>query len=50
MKRLKQVVFNLIGNSIKFCNFGGFIELIYIYVTENLIKITVKDNGCGILK
>lgn len=44
--RLKQVFLNFMTNSIKFTDKGDI--WIRIYETPGTIKITIKDNGCGI--
>lgn len=46
---LKNVLFNLISNAIKFSPSGGIIEVIS-EVTPLELKISVKDNGIGISK
>jgi len=46
-KLLKNVLFNLISNAIKFSRNGGLIE-VSVYVLNSSVKITVKDNGIGI--
>ncbi|MBK0383883.1 response regulator [Pedobacter sp. SD-b] len=51
--RLKQILFNLIGNAIKFTNQNGRIDLIVKYKSQNNdihFYFTVKDNGIGISK
>jgi len=46
-KRLKQLLVNLISNSVKFTNFGH-ISIIAQYNDLNEIMITVEDTGIGI--
>lgn len=51
--RLSQILFNLIGNSIKYTNNGSInIDIIIIESTEQHIKIkfTITDTGIGIAK
>jgi CheY-like chemotaxis protein/nitrogen-specific signal transduction histidine kinase len=52
--RIKQIISNLLSNSVKFTNKGGLIELIIsqkeIDINHVLIKFEVKDTGCGIEK
>jgi PAS domain S-box-containing protein len=48
-KLLKNVLFNLISNAIKFSRENGRIE-ISSHVSNSALKITVKDNGIGISK
>ncbi len=46
-KRLSQVMYNLISNSIKYSNETGIIS-IYFESTKNYLKIYIKDTGIGI--
>ena len=48
--RIKQILYNLIGNSIKFTAKGGEIIVSVSYVSQDktLIKFIVSDNGIGI--
>ncbi len=47
-RRLKQIIFNLVANSVKFTEHGG-VEVIAGY-EDNKLRITVKDTGIGIPK
>lgn len=47
-QRLRQILINLLGNSLKFTN-GGKISL-YIYAQNNKLFFEVKDSGIGIDK
>ncbi|MBI3238348.1 MAG: HAMP domain-containing histidine kinase, partial [Flavobacteriia bacterium] len=48
-KILKNILFNLVSNAIKFSNEEGRIELTTL-VDSNTVVIAVKDNGIGISK
>ena len=49
--RLKQVMVNLLDNSIKYTPAGGTIEITVDYDRKNsLVSVSVKDNGKGIHK
>ncbi len=45
--RLRQILTNLINNSLKFCH-SGFIEFGYNLMNEKYIQFYVKDTGIGI--
>ncbi len=47
--RLRQILINLIGNSLKFIN-EGYIEFGYTVVNEKTLQFFVKDTGIGIEK
>jgi PAS domain S-box-containing protein len=49
-KLLKHILFNLISNGLKFTNPEDGLITISIHVQTSSVKITVKDNGIGILK
>ena len=46
-KRLKQILINIIGNSVKFTNKGG-IELKLENSSANILKFEIIDSGTGI--
>lgn len=47
--KIKQVIINLIGNSLKFTS-KGFVKVSVEKRNENMIQIKIKDSGKGILK
>ena len=46
--RVKQVIFNVIGNAIKFTDTGGIVVTLSVNADENVFKFTIRDTGCGI--
>lgn len=48
-KYLKRAIVNLINNAIKFSTNEDIVK-ITLYIEENMCKISIKDNGIGILK
>ena len=45
-RRLKQIIFNLVGNAVKFTEHGG-VDVIAAFTSGHLI-ITIRDTGIGI--
>ncbi|NJO03549.1 MAG: GHKL domain-containing protein [Bacteroidia bacterium] len=48
--RLTQVLLNLLSNAIKFCHKDQGIIIVSSYLGDNLVGISVQDNGKGIRK
>ena len=47
-KRLKQILMNLVGNSIKYSNQNTIIEVSCYYLKDiNEVKVSIKDQGIG---
>ncbi len=47
--KVHQILLNLIGNAMKFCYPGGTITVSF-FADGQMLDVTVKDTGCGILK
>jgi len=47
-KVIKQILFNIVSNAIKFTPKGGLIKISSKMSPKGNIKIKIKDNGCGI--
>lgn len=48
--RLKQVLLNLLSNAIKYNHQGGNVRIDFCSHAENMIRISVTDNGTGIAR
>jgi two-component system, sensor histidine kinase len=49
--RVKQILLNLVGNAIKFTNYGGItvtVHLLERHIDSILVQIVVRDTGIGI--
>jgi signal transduction histidine kinase len=46
--KLEQVLWNLIGNAIKFTAPGGRVTVDFVMTPEGFVKTSVADTGCGI--
>ena len=46
-RRVKQVILNLVSNSVKYSNSGN-VHIFTDYLSENKFRLTVKDDGIGI--
>lgn len=49
-QKLMQILMNLVSNSYKFTNEYGSISVVITNDTEQKLKVSVIDNGCGISK
>lgn len=49
-KRIKQILFNIIGNAIKFTDQGNVELIVSTRIETNHLVIHIKDTGCGIEK
>jgi PAS domain S-box-containing protein len=47
--RMKQIVANLLSNAIKFTPYEGCIDIL-VQIEDDMLRITVQDNGMGIAK
>jgi signal transduction histidine kinase len=47
--RIKHVMNNLLSNALKFTDEGGKVEIISEKTPENDVKVTVSDNGVGVV-
>ncbi|AQR96586.1 MASE3 domain-containing sensor histidine kinase [Clostridium saccharoperbutylacetonicum] len=45
---IERIILNLLSNSVKYCKKNGNIEVSIYKVNENIIEISVKDDGIGI--
>jgi len=48
-RRIRQVMLNIIGNSIKYTSNGGNID-VKVCLYDNNLKVSIKDSGVGIKK
>lgn len=46
--RIKQILSNLLSNAIKFTKVGGHIHVEAVCKKNNILKVSVRDNGIGI--
>jgi signal transduction histidine kinase/DNA-binding response OmpR family regulator len=49
-EKIRQVLLNLLSNSIKFTRIGKIEIIVEDYTNDNLLKFSVKDTGIGIAK
>lgn len=48
-ERIRQVLANLVDNAIKYSNSDGAVEVVVRAVDERTIKVSVVDNGIGVM-
>lgn len=46
--RIRQVFINIIDNAIKYSERGGMVAIVAEAIGETAVRVTVRDNGCGI--
>eukprot|EP00934_Nitzschia_sp_Nitz4_P003244 Nitzschia sp. Nitz4//scaffold256_size27904//19844//23755//NITZ4_008172-RA/size27904-augustus-gene-0.6-mRNA-1//-1//CDS//3329544420//3234//frame0 len=47
-RRLQQILYNLLGNAVRFSNDDGLVELSAVIVGSRMLRFSVKDYGKGI--
>ena len=46
--KLEQILWNIIGNAVKFTPASGRVTVSFAAVPENMVQVCVADTGCGI--
>ena len=46
--KLEQILWNIVGNAVKFTQQGGRVTVGFETISENMAQICVADTGCGI--